>query len=149
MKAFNGKTHLFGALVAWAALSAAVPAFLFGAEEADKNVVQVTDGTFDRDVLKSQAPVLVDFWASWCTGCKQISSSVSQMADDYKGSLKVAKVNVEDNPGIPRRYGVNGLPTVLVFNNGKMVKKWVGNISQDKIKKEIESLLATGPDASK
>jgi thioredoxin 1 len=119
---------------------------LRAAENPDPNVLVVTDSSFDKDVLKSAGPVLVDFWSSWCTCCRQVSSSISRMADHYKGSLTVAKVNVEDNPAVPRRYGVSGLPTVLVFNNGKLVKKWVGTVAEDSIKKEVLSLMkpATG-----
>lgn len=116
-------------------------ASLYGNEGKKNNVQEVTDGSFDKDVLKSSGLVLVDFWSSWCTCCRPLANSVEKLADDYGKKLKVTRVNVEDNPAIPHRYGVIGLPAVLVFNRGKVVKKWIGNISPDTLKKEVDALL--------
>jgi thioredoxin 1 len=97
------------------------------------STVTVTDETFERDVLKSAGPVLVDFWAEWCGPCKQIGPALEEIAKELKGDLTVAKVNIEDSPGTPSRYGVRGIPTMMLFKDGQMTSMKVGAMPKQKI----------------
>ena len=90
------------------------------------STVTVTDATFDDEVLKSETPVLVDFWADWCPPCKMISPVLDQIGEEYDGRLTIAKVDYDANPGAPSRYGVLGLPTLLLFKDGEVVQQIVG-----------------------
>ena len=105
-------------------------------------VLEVSDATFDQEVLQSEQPVLVDFWAAWCGPCKAIAPIVDGMAATYAGKLKVAKVNVDENDATPSRYGVRGIPALLFFKNGKVADQIVGYVPQDVIDGKIKSLLA-------
>jgi len=105
-------------------------------------VLEVSDATFDQEVLQSEQPVLVDFWAAWCGPCKAIAPIVDGMAATYAGKLKVAKVNVDENGATPSRYGVRGIPALLFFKNGKVADQIVGYVPQDVIDGKIKSLLA-------
>ncbi len=96
-------------------------------------LVDVTDAQFDQEVLKSELPVLVDFWAVWCVPCKAIVPALEQIAAAHQGKLKVVKLNVEENIGVPTRYGVRGVPTLLLFKNGDVKETFVGSISKDKL----------------
>ena len=109
---------------------------------AGLGVLEVSDATFDQQVLKSEQPVLVDFWAVWCGPCKAIAPIVDNMANTYAGKLKVAKVNVDENGATPSRYGVRGIPALLFFKNGKVADQIVGFVTQDVIDEKIKSLLA-------
>jgi thioredoxin 1 len=109
---------------------------------AGLGVLEVSDATFDQQVLKSEQPVLVDFWAVWCGPCKAIAPIVDNMAKTYAGKLKVAKVNVDENGATPSRYGVRGIPALLFFKNGKVADQIVGFVTQDVIDEKIKSLLA-------
>jgi thioredoxin 1 len=84
-----------------------------------ENIINVTDSTFESLVLKSEMPALVDFWASWCAPCKAIAPIVDEMAQEYAGRLRVVKVNVDDNPATPGKYGVRGIPTLILFKGGR------------------------------
>jgi thioredoxin 1 len=108
---------------------------------AGLGVFEVSDATFDQEVLQSEQPVLVDFWAEWCGPCKAIAPIVDNMAVTYAGKLKVAKVNVDENGATPSRYGVRGIPALLFFKGGKLADQIVGFVPQDVINEKIKSLL--------
>ncbi len=102
-----------------------------------ENTLSVVDGTFDNEVLKSELPVLVDFWASWCGPCRAIAPIVEEIAKDYAGRLKVAKVDVDANAETTANYGVRGIPTLILFKQGEVVNSHVGMIT----KTQLEALL--------
>ncbi len=103
--------------------------------------VKVTDDTFETAVLQSTQPVLVDFWAEWCGPCKQIAPALDQISEELSGQIIVAKVNIEDSPTTPSRYGVRGVPTMMLFKDGQMTAMKVGAMPKAKI---IEWLSETG-----
>ena len=105
------------------------------------STVKVTDESFERDVLQSSTPVLVDFWAEWCGPCKQIAPALDQISEELAGSVTIAKVNIEDSPSIPSRYGVRGIPTLMLFRDGQMASMKVGAMPKQKI---LEWLNETG-----
>jgi len=103
--------------------------------------VNVTDSTFDTEVLGSDVPVIVDFWAEWCAPCKQISPALEEIAESKNGQLKVAKVNIDDNPQAPSRYGIRGIPTLLLFKGGELVDRKVGADSKRNIETWIDGAV--------
>jgi thioredoxin 1 len=103
--------------------------------------VAVTDASFEQDVLKSETPVVVDFWAEWCGPCKQIGPALEEIAREMEGKVKIAKVNIDDNPNAPSRYGVRGIPTLLVFKNGEVVSNKVGAAPKSALQQWIESAI--------
>jgi len=105
---------------------------------ASDKVMTFTDANFDREVLQSDIPVLVDFWATWCAPCKAISPLIDAVADDYSGKVKVGKVNVDDNPATPGKYGVRGIPTLILFKGGAVLDQVVGAVP----KSQLEALIA-------
>ena len=105
-------------------------------------VFEVSDATFEQEVLKSSQPVLVDFWAVWCGPCKAIAPVVDSLATAYAGKLKVAKVNVDENGATPSRYGIRGIPTLLFFKDGKVADQVVGYVPQNVIEEKVQRLLA-------
>jgi thioredoxin 1 len=105
---------------------------------ANDNVMTFTDANFDREVLQSDIPVLVDFWATWCAPCKAIAPLIDAVADDYSGKVKVGKVNVDDNPATPGKYGVRGIPTLILFKGGAIVDQVVGAVP----KSQLDALIA-------
>lgn len=106
-----------------------------------ENTIDVSDSNFESMVLKSEIPALVDFWASWCAPCKAIAPIVDEMAAAYSGKVRVAKMNVDDNPSTPGRYGVRGIPTLILFKDGKVVDQLVGAVPKDQVKELIEKAL--------
>ena len=107
-----------------------------------ENIVTVTDSSFEQDVLKSDLPVLVDFWAEWCGPCKMIAPTLEAIARDYTGKLRVSKVNVDENMATPERYGVRGIPTLLLIKNGQVKDQIVGNYPRDHIEKVLQRHLS-------
>ena len=104
-------------------------------------VVEVTDANFDQEVLKSEQPVLVDFWAGWCTPCKMIAPAVDKMAESYAGKLKVTKVNVDQNGATPSRYGIRGIPALLFFKGGKVADQIVGYVPDEVIEEKVQKVI--------
>lgn len=108
---------------------------------ASENVHTFTDDNFQKEVLESAIPVLVDFWATWCAPCKAIAPLIDTVASEYEGRLKVGKVNVDDNPATPGKYGVRGIPTVILIKDGKVVDQVVGAIPKAQLEALIKKAL--------
>lgn len=108
---------------------------------ASENVCTFTDDNFEQEVLQSSIPVLVDFWATWCAPCKAIAPLIDTVASEYEGRLKVGKVNVDDNPATPGKYGVRGIPTVILIKDGKVVDQVVGAIPKAQLEALIKKAL--------
>lgn len=104
-------------------------------------MADVTDQTFDQDVLKSQTPVMVDFWAPWCAPCRIVGPVVDQLGVDYGEKLKVVKINVDDNTETASKYGVMSIPTLMIFKNGQPAKTLIGAQPRESIKKAIDEVL--------
>ena len=96
-------------------------------------IVHVSDASFEQDVLKSDTPVLVDYWAEWCGPCKMIAPILDEISRDYEGKLQIAKVNVDDNNGTAAKYGIRGIPTLMLFKNGAQVATKVGALSKSQL----------------
>lgn len=108
---------------------------------ATQNVLELDDNAFDTEVLQSDVPVLVDFWASWCQPCLMLAPTIDALADEYQGKIKVAKVDIEKNQNIAANYEINSIPTVLIFKGGELQKKFVGLTSKENFKSAIDQLL--------
>lgn len=103
--------------------------------------IKVTDDSFKQDVLDSDAPVLVDFWAEWCSPCKMIAPALEDLADSYKGKVTVAKINIDDNVQTPAKYGVRGIPTLMLFKDGAVAATKVGALPKAQLEIWLKSVL--------
>lgn len=108
---------------------------------ASDKVHTFTDSNFDTEVLQSEVPVLVDFWATWCAPCKAIAPVVDAIAEDFAGKVKVGKVNVDDSPATPGKYAVRGIPTIILFKEGKVVDQVVGAVPKAQLEALIKKAL--------
>lgn len=106
-----------------------------------EHILQINDSDFDEQVLKSEIPVLVDFWAEWCGPCKMIAPILEEIAVEYAGKLTVAKVNIDNNPGTPQRYGVRGIPTLILFKDGEVHATKVGALAKSQLAAFIDANL--------
>ncbi|MDK2846884.1 MAG: thioredoxin 1 [Desulfuromonadales bacterium] len=108
---------------------------------ASEKVIHLSDSSFEADVLKSSVPVLVDFWASWCGPCKAIAPAIDDLADQFDGQVKIAKINVDENPATPSNYGVRGIPTLILFKDGQVVDQVVGAVPKGQLETLIKKVL--------
>ena len=106
------------------------------------HIVHTSDATFDQDVLKSDKPVLLDFWAEWCGPCKMIAPILDEVAGEYQGRLRIAKLNIDENPQTPPRFGIRGIPTLILFKNGTVEAQKVGALSKSQLAAFLEANLA-------
>ncbi len=106
-----------------------------------EKIVHVTDDSFESEVLQSSDPVLVDYWAEWCGPCKMIAPVLDEIASEYDGRVKIAKLNIDDNPNTPPRYGIRGIPTLMLFKDGKVAATKVGAMPKGKIVEWIEESI--------
>jgi thioredoxin 1 len=108
---------------------------------ASNDLVILQDATFDKEVLKSDVPVLVDFWAVWCGPCKAIAPAVEELARQYKGKVKVAKMDVDEHQQVPQQYGIRSIPTLLLFKGGRVVDTIVGAVPKTKLEDSIKKVI--------
>jgi thioredoxin 1 len=104
-----------------------------------EKIIHITDDTFEQEVLQSTTPVLVDYWAEWCGPCKMIAPALDQIASEYEGRLKVAKLNIDENQSTPPKYGIRGIPTLMLFKNGNVEATKVGALSKTQLAAFIDS----------
>ncbi len=109
---------------------------------ASELISHVTDSNFEQEVLKSAKPVLIDFWAPWCAPCRAIAPMIDELAGEYAGRLKVVKINVDDNPETPARYGVRGIPNLLIIRGGQVKEQIVGAVPKSHLVRAVDSALA-------
>jgi thioredoxin 1 len=106
----------------------------------NENLYHVTDGDFDQQVLQSDIPALVDFWAAWCGPCRTVGPIVEELAEEYKGKVKVAKLDVDNNKQVASKYGVRGIPTLMLFKDGQIVDQIVGAVPKSRIKELLDKV---------
>jgi thioredoxin 1 len=109
---------------------------------ASDKIVHVTDASFDQEVLKSPTPVLIDFWAPWCAPCRAIAPIIDDLAGEYSGRLKVVKMNVDDNPQTPGRYGVRGIPNLLIIKGGQVKEQIIGAVPKGTLIKAVDNAIS-------
>jgi thioredoxin 1 len=107
-----------------------------------ENILHLNDNTFEQNVLKAEGPVLVDYWAEWCGPCKMIAPILEEISKEYAGKVTIAKVNIDENPATPQRYGVRGIPTLMLFKNGEVEATKVGALSKSQLAAFLDSNLA-------
>ncbi|RME60144.1 MAG: thioredoxin [Candidatus Dadabacteria bacterium] len=105
------------------------------------NIKEITDNDFETEVLKSETPVLVDFWAPWCGPCKSIAPVLDELANDYSGRLKIVKVNVDENQMTPAKYEVRGIPNLIFFKNGEVVDQVIGYVTKEQLSEVVDKVL--------
>jgi thioredoxin 1 len=105
------------------------------------NIIHTTDATFDRDVLKSDKPVLLDFWAEWCGPCKMIAPILDEISNDYADRVRIAKINIDENPQTPPKFNIRGIPTLILFKNGTVEAQKVGAVSKSQLAAFLDSNL--------
>ena len=108
---------------------------------ASADVMTVGDGDFKKQVLDSDQPVLVDFWATWCAPCRAIAPAIDELAAKYKGRVKIAKVNIDENQDTPQQYGIRSIPTLLLFKGGRVVEQVVGAVPKDRLEAAIQKVV--------
>ena len=108
---------------------------------AHPDIVELTDQNFDAEVLKSPVPTLVDFWAVWCGPCRVIAPAVEQLATQYKGKVKVAKLNIDDHVQVPQKYEIRSIPTLLIFKNGQVAAQIVGAVPKARIEEALKKVV--------
>ncbi|MBI3759885.1 MAG: thioredoxin [Deltaproteobacteria bacterium] len=109
---------------------------------ASEKVLHVTDASFEQEVMKSATPVLIDFWAPWCAPCRAIAPMVDELAAEYEGRLKVVKINVDDNPQVPARFGVRGIPNLVIIKGGEVKQQIVGAAPKKNLIAALDSAIA-------
>ena len=107
---------------------------------ASDAVLELTDENFDSEVLSSETPVLVDFWAEWCMPCKAIAPIIDELADDFRGRVKVGKIDTDANKDVPSKFGINAIPTIILFHEGEIVRKFIGVTPKQEFAGELEKL---------
>ena len=105
-----------------------------------ENVIEITDQNFESDVLKSETPIVIDFWAEWCGPCKTIAPVIDELADEYLGKIKFGKVNVDFNQQTAMKYGIRSIPNLLIFKDGSVVNQIVGSVPKDSIVKLLKEI---------
>ena len=108
---------------------------------ASANILEVTDANFQTEVLDSKTPVLIDFWAAWCAPCRTIAPHVEALANEYTGKLRVGKLDIDSNQGVPQKYDIRSIPTLLVFKEGKVVGQLVGAVPRAKIEDLVKKAM--------
>lgn len=105
------------------------------------NAIHITDASFEQEVLQSNVPVLIDFWAAWCGPCRMIAPTVEELAVEYQGKAKIGKIDVDNNPQIAMKYGIRSIPALLIFKNGQVVNNIVGAVPKSKLVEALNSAM--------
>jgi thioredoxin 1 len=109
---------------------------------ASEHTIELTDSNFEQEVIQSDVPVLVDFWAEWCMPCKMLAPTIDELAEDYGGTVKVGKIDTDSNRDVSMKYGISAIPTLILFKDGEMIKKFVGLQQKNELKQAIDDAIA-------